>query len=555
MINIKNHNQENIFDQWSHLTPKQSELLKNSWAELFKEEILPVLPVQKFAENFKENLGRPTKELTTCIGVILLQQMFDLTDKQTKKKLAFDLEWHYALNIPEQSDDMKYISLKTIWSMRNKMVQNNLNEDIFEAVNKRLADVFDVDADKQRIDSTHIQSNMKRLGRIGLIGRTIEKFIRNLRRQYRESYASLDKDLIEKYFSDKSNSDKIFARVNPSEASKTLKEVCENLLYLVERFKNDSDIERMNSYKLMERVLDEQCNLVEEEGDKEVEVKPPKEIPSDSVQNPSDPDTGYDGHKGQGYQIQIMECYSYPERTESIDKGSSVDKDGEEQEEESTENSEEDELNLITHAEVEPANEDDSDALDPAIDSTEEQDMKPDEALGDTKYGSDENVENAKEKDVDVISPVSGRDKSEDEEELAESDFNEENELESCSEGSEPVEQENSDGRHTAKMDKRECEDCENKESCPVQEGEKYNYFRYTDKELRISKRRLFEETEEFKDKYRFRSGIEATMSELDRLTGVKNLRVRGLNNVIFAAIMRIIGINIFRATRIMKNK
>ncbi|MGV9206386.1 MAG: transposase [Promethearchaeia archaeon] len=507
------------------------------------------MPVKKFAENFKEDFGRPTKELTTCIGVILLQQMFDLTDKQTQKRLAFDQQWHYALNIPEQSDDMRYMSLKTIWSMRNKMVQDNLNKDIFEAINDRLADVFDVDTSKQRIDSTHIQSNMRRLGRIGLIGRTIEKFIRNLKRQYRDSYAILDEDLIEKYFSDNSESAKIFSRVDPSESSKTLKEVCEDLLYLLERFKNDSDIERMNSYKLMERVLDEQCNLLEEEGDKEVEVKPPKEIPSDSVQNPSDPESGYDGYKGPGYQIQIMECYSYPERTEPIDR----DERGEGKN--STESSEEDDLNLITYAEVEPANEDDSDALDPAIDSTEEQDMKPGEALGDTKYGSDENVENAKKKDVEVISPVKGRDKSKDKEELAESDFNEENELENCSEGSEPVEQKSNDGRHTAKMDKNECEDCENKESCPVQEGEKFNYFRYTDKELRISRRRLFEETEEFKEKYRFRAGIEATMSELDRLTGVKNLRVRGLNNVMFVAIMKIIGINIFRAARIMKNR
>ncbi len=547
MINIKNHNQENIFDQWSHLTPKQRKLLKNSWAELFKEEILPVLPVKKFAENFKEDFGRPTKELNTCIGVILLQQMFDLTDKQAQDKLAFNQQWHYALNIPERSDDMRYMSLKTIWSVRQKMVQDELSKDIFEAVSDRLADVFDVNTDKQRLDSVHIQSNMKRLGRIGLIGRTIEKFIRNLKRQYRDSYDSLDKDVIDKYFSDDSDSDKIFSRVNPSDSSKTLEEVCEDLLYLVERFKNDSDIERMNSYKLMERVLDEQCNLVEEEGDKGVEVKPPKEISSDSVQNPSDPDTGYDGHKGQGYQIQIMECYSYPERTEPIDKGYSVDEDKKEGEEEH--------LNLITYAEVEPANEDDSDALDPAIESTNARDMKPDEALADTKYGSDENVEEAKEKDVDVISPVQGRDKSEGKEELAESNFNDDNELENCSEGSEPVEQENNDGQHTAKMDKSDCEDCGNKESCPVQEGKKYNYFRYTDKELRISKRRLFEETEEFKDKYRYRSGIEATMSELDRLTGVKNLRVRGLDNVIFAAIMRIIGINIFRATRIMKNR
>ena len=42
----------------------------------------------------------------------------------------------------------------------------------------------------------------------------------------------------------------------------------------------------------------------------EIEVKPPKEVPSDSLQIPSDPDAGYSGHKGQGYQVQILETYS-----------------------------------------------------------------------------------------------------------------------------------------------------------------------------------------------------------------------------------------------------
>ena len=38
-------------------------------------------------------------------------------------------------------------------------------------------------------------------------------------------------------------------------------------------------------------------------------VKDPKEISSSSLQNPSDPDAGYDAHKGQGYQVQVMETY------------------------------------------------------------------------------------------------------------------------------------------------------------------------------------------------------------------------------------------------------
>jgi hypothetical protein len=40
-----------------------------------------------------------------------------------------------------------------------------------------------------------------------------------------------------------------------------------------------------------------------------VSIKANKEVPSDSLQNPSDPDASYDGHKGQGYQMQVAETY------------------------------------------------------------------------------------------------------------------------------------------------------------------------------------------------------------------------------------------------------
>ncbi|RAM03221.1 hypothetical protein DO021_03835 [Desulfobacter hydrogenophilus] len=57
---------------------------------------------------------------------------------------------------------------------------------------------------------------------------------------------------------------------------------------------------------MLERVLNEQCNLVNDpQGGQKVDIKPPKKISSNSLQNPSDPDATYSGHKGQGYQAQV----------------------------------------------------------------------------------------------------------------------------------------------------------------------------------------------------------------------------------------------------------
>ena len=68
-------------------------------------------------------------------------------------------------------------------------------------------------------------------------------------------------------------------------------------------------------------------------------------------------------------------------------------------------------LNLITHVEVERAHESEANALIPAIESAQEKELAPKSLLADSLYGSDENIETAKEKGVDVISPPMGSEK------------------------------------------------------------------------------------------------------------------------------------------------
>ena len=132
MLNVKDHKTERFFDPWRYLGPKRRKLLDKSWAGLFREQILDELPVNEVAKKFNQDLGRPTKELFTVTGAVLLQQLHDLTDEQTVGELAFNLQWHYALDITEESDDAKYICEKTLWSVREIMAQEGLDKKTFE---------------------------------------------------------------------------------------------------------------------------------------------------------------------------------------------------------------------------------------------------------------------------------------------------------------------------------------------------------------------------------------------------------------------------------------
>jgi len=96
MIKVKNLNQLNIFDPWAFLTPKRRPLLDSGWPGLFREHILPSIPVNKVGKYFNATFGRPTKELYSMLGALILQQTFDLTDEETVQQYAFNIQWHYS---------------------------------------------------------------------------------------------------------------------------------------------------------------------------------------------------------------------------------------------------------------------------------------------------------------------------------------------------------------------------------------------------------------------------------------------------------------------------
>jgi len=529
MLNIKDHKTINMFDPFGFLGPKRRKMLDESWAGIFRDHIRHILPVDLLALHFSTSMGRPTNELVAMMGAMLLQHMHDLTDEETAEQFAFNMQWHYALDITNNSDKAAYVCPKSIWNMRSAMTKYGLYDDVFQAVGDEFIKIFDVDPSLQRIDSVHIFSNMKHLGRIGIFIDTIKKFLVNLKRRHKNEFNELDLNLRDRYL--KKEEESSFSMVKPSESAKTLQMVADDLFFLINRFRSRPDIASMQTYRLMTRILKEQCITEQVENTDELRVilKANKDIPSDSLQNPSDPDAGYSGHKGKGYQVQVAETYSTEEDAET--------------------------LSLITHVDVQAAHESDTDALLPYLEAVEQRDIKPKEVAADTLYGSDDNHEAAKQKGVDLIAPTLDRQKdlfcT-----LTDFEFSENGFIISCPDGCRPVKKSKKKDRVSIAFSSETCKSCPRANHCPVKPGKKdLAYLRYNEKTARLSRRRADERTDEFKDKYRFRAGVEATMSQLDRRTGIKHLRVRGMKAVRFAATMKATALNIIRAAAYKKRR
>jgi hypothetical protein len=533
MFYTKDHKTIDMFDHFAFLEAKRRTLLDSTWAGLFRDEILPVLPIELVSSMYHDFMGRPTKELYAMLGLMIIQQMEDLSDEEAARQFAFNIQWHYALNITGNSDKACYICPKTIWTMRDQLLQPMLDKRgkplpkngydvIFETVADKLAKVFKVDVTKQRLDSTHIFSNMRHLGRIGLFAATIEKFLVNLKRHHKELFVSVGDEIINRYLPQKGA--EVFSLVKPTEAAKTLEIVAADLFSITERFTDNKAVVSMATYQLLLRVLKEQCVVIEdaETKAKKVEVKKNKDVSSDSLQNPSDPDASYDAHKGKGYQVQIMETYSTDEENKD--------------------------LILITHAKVEQAHESDAHALLPAIADTKERNLAPELILADTLYGGDDNVETAKVQGVEVVAPVMGRSSKK---ELNLSDFtlSDTGEVTACPQGNTPDEIKLVNDKQRAFFDREACAGCPLNEKCPVKMTKKKSWLEYDEKAHRLAKRRAYEKTDEFMNIYRHRAGIEGTNSFAKRRTGLERLRVRGKTAVSFAVTMKLSGINILRAS------
>lgn len=530
MIHTRDHKTDYMFDPWEYLGPKRRKLLDNSWASLFREHILSELPVSQLTSYYSEDFGRPTKELYSALGALVIQQMHDLTDDETVAQFSFNLQWHYALDIPGESDEAKYLSAKSLWTLRQRVMETDLDEVLFNITANTLARVFGVDTSKQRIDSVHIRSNMKRLGRICIFSQSIHNFLVNLKRHHREIFDTIDTEMVERYLTKKALG--CFSLVKPSESAKTLEQVSKDLFSLVQLFRDNKQITSMNTFGALLRVLTEQCEVREEEENscQELTLKKPCDIPSSSLQNPSDPDAGYSSHKGQGYHVQVMETYC------DCEEG----------------NKREEALNLITHVEVQSADKSDVHALLPALESTHDRGLGPKEVLADSLYGSDENHEKARGMEVDLVAPTMGSAKK-DSFSLVDFAQDEKGNIIACPRGYAPVKRRQSKKNLSIGFDSLHCNDCPIQSQCPVKKGKKRHYLRFTFKALRVAGRRAQELTDEFKDKYRWRAGVEATFSEMATITGIKKLRVRGMRAVCFCARLKAVGVNIFRAARVKR--
>jgi hypothetical protein len=522
--------------QISNLLPDEKrQRLEREWPGQFRQHALPLIDEEQFRELYCADNGRPNKPVRTVVGVLVLKEMFDLTDEDTLDSVDYDLRWQVALNLtPEDA----HCCQKTLHNFRAKLLDNGKAQQLFAGMTDQMLQKLGLSTARQRLDSTHIVSNIARLSRLGLFCETLRLFLRELKNSAPEKFGRVSASLRGRYLKE-DGVDSPYHDAKSTETQRRLKVCARDTYRLLERFNRDKEVLKLHSYKVLARLFFEQCELsqkapVPEQDDADAQevavpvlLKESKEVSSASLQSPHDVAATYSGHKGKGYEVQVAETVGNGAKPE-----------------------------LITHVQETRSCGSDEAATVPTVEALAQREIQPRELITDTNYASAENVIACEKLGTEVVAPVKGpaaEAPKENEKTLA--DFKVDEKAAQpvlCPAGHAPESMERQEnGTIRATFPRLHCAHCPFRKSCPAKRNPNgTRTLKTTLKDYVLARRRRYEQTEEFRQRYAERAGIEATNSELKRAHGMGFLRVRGGARVRLAVYFKALACNVKRMVK-----
>jgi transposase len=535
----KTNPQQKLFGVGSQLSSSLRNRLESSWAHLFKTEILPILfkNEDQYAMLYGKT-GRPNFSVARMLGLCLLQEFNSLSDQQALDTFSFDIRWRYALDISGEGD---YLSRRSLVEFRRRLASKDpemkLVRNVFDTVRNQALKKLGLSTSNQRLDSTHIISNIRTKGRLALFSNTITYFLKSLDEV---RFSRVPRSIQEWHTTDSEG----WFGLGPSEQRDKLQDLAGYLYELIMLFKHDNEIISNEPYQLLSRLFNEQCELKNDTASKKesskIQVKKNPEG-GETLQSPYDPDATY-GHKGVGYSVHITETCNNTDKTE-----------------------------IITDYEVHGAARSDIGKALSVIERLDDAGLKPETLFADGGYPSVPSAQKIIEQEIEFMAPVNrgrltddiiGRDRFE---------YDSKGFSTKCPMGHKPIDHRmlshnNKEGKSLhAIFDGDTCRKCSQLDICPVRAPnhrskgckprDTIGDFRLEITPEIILRDTMYsiQQTPEWKERYKIRAGIEATNSELKRVHGLAKLRVRRAAKVCFAIACKVIACNIKRWAKAQK--
>ncbi len=529
--------QSPLFGADTTLSESARRRLQSSWAHGFLRDVYPsLLEVESDFAEFYGPTGRPNWSVARLLGVCILQEMQILTDQQAVDALCFDNRWRYALGF--EADEDSYLSRQGLCEFRSRIATHDPEvaclQRVFEHVTRDAIRALGVSTSKQRIDSTLIQSNIRKRARLDLLGTTLLHGIQAIRKHDAAALQKLSPGLNEWL----SGRDEGRGWFGDAGERTSLKQVGEWLLEVHECFGSTAPTDEIEAIQLVGRVLHEHFEFDPEpppRGGKKSSKTKHRVTPRahavkagapSTLQSPHDPDAGM-GHKGTGYMLHIVETCANVGAPE-----------------------------LITAFKLNPANQADQNQAAPLCETLQARDLLPETLYADAGYVTPRAIEDTDARAVRLFGPVTGRGVASENLDRLDFSYDASGQVLTCPQGQTPQRhslrkyENDLDRVSHAHFDAHQCRTCPRLKACPVRLKQNNAWLPLAPRLKARDAAYRAQQDPEWWSEYSIRSGIEGTMSELKRAHGCRTLRVRRRPRVKTALVFKLLACNVKRWTR-----
>jgi len=276
------------------LPEKLRKRLENSWAGVFYREFFCRLNEAPFEVLYVDFPSRPNVPVNVLVGLEYLKAGNGWTDEEMYDAYCYDVQVRYALGYRQLGEGD--FDLRTLYYFRERLSRQmqetgiNLMNEAFEQVTDKQIAAFRLKTGKQRMDSTLVASNIRRMGRVQLLVEVLQRVQRMLNESDQERYAAVFAPYVQ------GHAGQYVYHMKTDETDTHLQRIGELMQRLLVELKPVYAAEPV--YQVLERVFGEHFQL-EQKG---VVTKPNQALSATSLQSPDDLEATYREKRGKGYQ-------------------------------------------------------------------------------------------------------------------------------------------------------------------------------------------------------------------------------------------------------------
>lgn len=491
------YQQITLGDSFLNTSARVRKIIEHSWCKDFSDVVFPAINEERFSVLYSDNkFSRPNTPVNFIVGALILKENNSLSDDELVEAICCDVRYQYALHTTHLEEQP--VSDRTFSRFRERLYNYNLRtgKDLMAEEMDHLTSVFkkymSLNSGVKRMDSMMVASRCKKMSRLEIIYTTTANAVRLINRLGETEL--LNGDLLHYLEEEDLNNTIYYCKGEDIEPrlQKAIKEA-ETVLELMA----DDRWHDFQEYQLLFRVLNEQTDS---DGTGNRVAKDKKDISSDSLQNPSDPDATYRKKAGKdhkGYVTNIVE--------EVGEEGS-----------------------LIAGIQTEKNTYSDSQFLKDY--AAGKSDDEKETMIADGAYGGAENQALAESKNIDLVTTcLTGK---ETDKLFADFTFNEEGtQVQSCPQGYIPIKTTYypKTGMCRVLFKKECCANCPNREICRAKEQRKSYAVHVSANMARRAAYLKKLSTEEYKNLTRQRNAIEGIPSVFRRKYRIDEIPVFGL--------------------------